>query len=483
MSPRAERAMLWAIVAVALAVRLFFLFGAPNVFSAEHEGYSKINLMFQWDQSPLPYPDTNFGPLHTLFLWIPWKLTGHAVWPARLLTLAMGMLLLWPLVRLVRRHAGPEAAGASLFAGAFLYPLSVASVVTLSEVPFVCCTLWAIDLLDDVVAHQRTAWAKLVGAALAAAAAAAFRFEGWPLLVVYVGWLAAHRRFRETLVFGAMVAVFPLMHMAECVRVTGNPFSFLGVSAEVSAIHASEVPLVDRIGLLPHALAATIGWPGLLLGLIGLVAAFTRRKLLLPAVSLVVLLILLEKKAIDATLDPRLLRYMSLSATLLVLFIALPLTTWARTWRRSTWLVALALVAAVVAGFSHANTVAAQRMLGPDRAAFRFVEKLRPELREDDRVLLGNEYHPIIVVESGLPWDRFRRPIYDAHGGIDREQLRRLFEEWKPTLFFYDRSESAFGEALGLPPGVSSTDIFGVAYARLWSHDRWSVFRRKDETP
>ena len=460
---------------------LAMLATTPNFLSAEHEAYSKINLMLQWEQSPLPYPDTNFGPLHTILLWLPHRLLGSTVLGGRLVTLLFGLGLLAPLFRLVHRHAGFAPAAGSLALAAWLYPLSVGSVVTLAEVPFVCCALLAIDLLDDLTRQPRASWGRLVGAAAAATAAAALRFEGWPLLALLAVFLLVARRWREAAAFAALTAIFPLVHMYVCWEVTGNPVSFLNVSADVSAVHAAQVPAIDRIWLLPQALGRTIGWPGLALAAIGAVLALVERKLLLPLVALALMLTLLEVKTIDASLDPTLLRYLSLIVALLALFVAVPVERLARRGGRQR-VVALVLalaIGATTAGFSHANAMHQRLVLEPDREAYRFVARVRSELSPSDRVLLGSEYHPLIVVESGLGWEHFRRPTYDPNGRIDPAEMAALFASWRPTLVFQDHAETGFATALGLTD-AAEVSLFGTLYRRVWREGRWSVFRREE---
>jgi Dolichyl-phosphate-mannose-protein mannosyltransferase len=477
MSTRLERALLAAVIVLALAIRVFYLVGTPNILSAEHEGYSKINLMLQWDQSPLPYPDANFGPAHTLFLWLPYKLTGNAVFPARLLTLLCGMLLLLPAWRLVRRRFGPPEALTTTALLALAFPLTIASVVTLSEIPFVFFTLVAIDLLDELVSDPKTRWGRLAGAAAAATAAAAFRFEGWPLLGVYAAWLLAHRRWREAAVFSAAVGLFPLAHMAECIRVTGNPLSFLGVSAEVSAVHAGDVPLGARVWLYPKALMATLGIPGYVLAVVALIARPARRQVMLPVLAFLTIAALIEFKAVQATFDPTLLRYMALSVALMALLAGGPMAI-VRHGRfpGPRWLIGGLAIGLLAGAMSHAHAVQELRLLAPDREAFAFVQKLRPEVGPNERILLGSEYHPLIVVEAGLAWEHFRRPTYNARGEVDPVELAALMENWGPTLVCFDRGEVAFGRALGLRDEPVQ-ELFGRTYRRVFTHGRWSVFR------
>lgn len=496
MSRRSETIWLTAIVALALGVRLYFLCTAPNLLSSEHEGYSKINLMLQWLRSPFPFPNPHYGPLHTLLLWLPYALTGEPVFGARLLTLLFGMLLLLPTYRLVRRHGGPTAALGSLFVLAWLYPLTVGSVVTLAEIPFVCFTLLAIDLLDDLTGTPHRRWGRLIGAGLAAAAASALRFEGWPLLAVYPVWLLAHRRWREALVLILILAPVPLAHTHECLRITSpevtgdpaavrDPFCFLRVSASASMIHAADRPLSERLLLLPTALGRTLGWAGLLAGLFGAVFAAAKRRLLLPLICLALLLALQGKKTVDATLDPTLLRYLALPATLLALFVAWPARPGANTTGRQAKamsLLAVGLVAAT-ALLTHLNTMREQRYLEPDQPVFEMVRRLKAEIGDNERLLTGNEYHPIVVVESGVPHERVTRPM-DLPVGQPPE-LAEAFRQHRFTLLILDRQDGEFIAALGLPENAAASEatIFGLPYRHLWSQDRWSVYRLIEDEP
>lgn len=490
MSRRREIVWLAAILALALGIRLYLLFTTPNIESSEHEGYSKINLMLQWLRSPFPFPNPHYGPLHAVLLRLPYALTGEPVFGARVLTLIFGMLLFWPAYRLVRRHGGPPAALSSLFVLVWLYPLTVDSVVTVAEAPFVFFTLLAIDLTDDLGATPQRRWGKLLGAGLAAAAASALRFEGWPLLAVYPLWLLGRRRWHEALVMLVILAPAPLAHMHECMRITSpevtgdpaavsDPLCFLRVSAEVSMIHAAERPLTERLMLLPLALGKTLGWAGLLAGLLGAGLAAARRKLLLPLFCLIVMIALQEKKTLEATLDPTLLRYLALPATLLALFVAWP--AWPspkKTGNRAKAMTALAIgLAAVAALFTELNTVREQRYLEPDRPVFAMVQRLKAEIGDNERLLTGDEYHPIVVVESGVPHEQVRRSV-DLPAD-DLAALAEAFRQQRFTLLLLDRQEPEFIAALGLPENAAAEEasIFGLGYRHLWSQDRWSVYR------
>ena len=74
MSRKAETILIAALLLFGLGIRLHFFIQSENLFSVEAEAYSKIQLMLQWDASPLPYPDLNFGPLHMILLWLPYLL-------------------------------------------------------------------------------------------------------------------------------------------------------------------------------------------------------------------------------------------------------------------------------------------------------------------------------------------------------------------------------------------------------------------------
>ncbi|NLH50313.1 MAG: hypothetical protein GX444_17165 [Myxococcales bacterium] len=479
MKRRAEIFALALILATALGVRLYFLTAGPNALSDEYEGFSKLHLMLQWADQPSHYPDVNFGPLHTVLLWLPYRLTGHVVFPGRLLTLLFGLLLFLPAYRLIGRHCGPVAALAGAWLLAWLYPLAAASVVTLAEVPFVFFTLLAIDLLDDFTADPAGKRPLLFGAALAATAAAACRFEGWPLLPLYAVYLGCGRRRREFWWFAAALAVFPLAHLVVSYRDHGDPLGFIKISAAVTAINAARVPLADRVWLLPKALTETIGWPGLVLGAAGASAALWRRKMILPLAALVVQFALLEKKSIDASLDPTLLRYTTLLGALLALFVGvLPAAgRWSTDRGRRLAVVAVFVLAGWAAWATQQNALRESHRLAQSFEVFELTARLRAELSPDDRVLLGDEYHPVIVVDSERSWRCFRRLVVTNEGHDVPPQISLAdVAAWAPTAILLDRTEAKFQNALriGDEPEIN---LGGRTYRRLWQIKRWSFFR------
>ena len=479
MKRRAEILALALILATALGVRLYFLLTGPNALSDEYEGYSKLHLMLQWADRPAHYPDANFGPLHTVLLWLPYRLTGSAVFPGRLLTLLFGMLLFLPAYRLIGRHCGTVAALAGAWLLAWLYPLAAASVVTLAEVPFVFFTLLAIDLLDAFTAEPAGQRSLLFGAALAAAAAAACRFEGWPLLPLYAVYLGGTRRRREVWWFAAALAVFPLAHMFVSYREHGDPLGFLKISAAVTAINAARVPLADRVWLLPDALKATIGLPGLALGAVGALAALWRRKMILPLAVLIVQFALLEKKGIDASLDPTLLRYTTLLGALLALFVGvLPASgRWSTDRNRRLAVAAVFVLTSWAAWATQQNAWRESQRLTQSFEVFELTARLRAELRPDDRVLLGDEYHPVIVVDSHRSWRCFRRLVADGAGREVPPQISLAdVAAWAPTAILLDRTETKFQNALGIGD-EPEINLGGRPYRRLWQIRRWSFFR------
>jgi hypothetical protein len=465
---------------MALGVRLYFFQASPNLFSAECEDYSKIHLMLQWAQSPLWYPDTNFGPLHTVLLWATYKLTGSLVTGNRLMTLFFGLLMFLPVYRITRRRLGEiEALGATMFF-AWMFPLTLASVSTLSEAPFVCFVLLGFDLIDEMELRVGTSWWRLLGAAVALNAASAMRFEVWALLPIIVIYIVIRRGWKEGLIFAVLLSGLPLLHMYESWKRAGHPLEFLAISAQMTALNTAAKPLAVRVIALPMALGKTIGWPGLVLGLAGLAWSLRGRRLLLPILCGLAMLAILEMKSINATIEFDLLRYTALVNALMGLFVAVPIVRLVR-WRTDhTWLIGLCtfIAVAVAAGFSQANGMREIRLLEPTREAFALLEKLKPELKPDDRILIGSEYHPLIVVNSGLRWSNFRRPAYSEGIQVDQSEIARTFTEWKPTLILADRTEPLFTEVLKLPmSGEGEVDLFGRRYRCEWSVVRWNVWR------
>lgn len=478
MSRRLEIGLLIAILVFAFGLRLFYFSQTPNLLSAENEGFSKIHLMLQWDQSPLPYPDTNFGPLHTILLWIPYKLTGQTVLPNRIMTLLFGMLMFWPLYRLVRRRFGPPEALASAALLAGLYPLSVASVVTLSEVPFVFFILLGLDLIDELTLRPTIRWSRLVGGALAINAACALRFEAWALLPIIGLYVLIRRGWKEGLIFNALLAMFPLVHMYFCWRIIGHPLSFLQVSAEVTAINTARKAPSFRAVMLLLSLGKTIGWPGLVLSVAGLVWSLRLRRLVLPALCALAMLAVLEYKSLQATIELDLLRYLALAVGLLALYVGVAAAALLRAVKLSAVpvLAATLILAAVSTGFSYAKASWEIRLLEPTQEVFEMLEKLKPELQPDDRILLGSEYHPVIVVESGLGYDHFRLPHYLDGVRVAPEEIQDIFRNWRPTVILADVNEPMFSQDLQLPDGGEKI-IEDNVYRFRWKVRRWQCWR------
>jgi hypothetical protein len=206
--------------------------------------------------------------------------------------------------------------------------------------------------------------------------------------------------------------------------------------------------------------------------------ALARRRAVLVVVCFWFAVAMIAKKSLDGTLDPRLLRYLALPATFVAMFVvvgvwsAIPEGRRARGWAMAVVL----LVAAMVAAFTNANWLRAQREFQPNWDVFEMLDRLRPLLRPTDRILLGNEYHPVIVVESGLDWAQFRRPTYNAAGQLDPTEIAQIVRDWTPTVLLVDRQEEGFVFGLGL------TDQTGLlvaerTYRLVLKYARWSVFR------
>lgn len=484
MNRRAYFLLLVLIAAMAIGVRVYFFRASPNLFSAECEDYSKIHLMLQWVQSPLWYPDTNFGPLHNVLSWATYSLTGSLVIGNRLMTLFFGLLLFVPVYRLTRRRLGEvEALGATAFY-AWLFPLSLASVTTIAEVPFVCFVLIGLDLLDDLEQRVSTSWVRLVGAAVAFNAACAMRFEAWallPVLALYVLW---RRGWKEAIVFGLLLMPFPLVHMFESWKRAGDPLRFLSISAQVTALNTARKPWLDRVFALPVAFGRTIGWVGLVLGAAGAVWAARGRHLLAPILCLLLLVGVSEYKSAGGTIEFDLLRYTTLMNALLALFVGVPVVRVVR-WRTDQprlGVLATFVVVGVAAGLSHANGLREVRLLEPTREAFHLLSRLRPELKPDDRILIGSEYHPLIVVSSGLRWSNFYRPAYTDGTQVNQEEIARTFIQWRPTIILADRTEPLFTDVLKLP-NEGEVDLYGRRYRIDWREARWNVWRLVETAP
>ncbi|MBZ0270890.1 glycosyltransferase family 39 protein [bacterium] len=499
------------LVTLGFAVRLAFLLLYENMFSWEAEDYSKINLVYDWIAADKPYPDPNFGPLHTWIIYVLAFPFGDKVLPVRVFSLACGVAALPVFWSIARREmkSGPALAALAFFC---VYPVHVrASATSLAEAPYALAFFGGLALWYSARAGERRAVAKLAGAAAAFTAAGMLRFEAWLFFPVLCLALIP-RGFARAALFGAMLALFPLWHMDVCWATRGDPFAFGATSAASFELYLPQMDISYRATAWPQAFWHALSPPLFVACAVGLGwAAAVRRGGMLLALFLVPYL-LLSYRTLNGQLDPALLRYSVVIAALLIPFAGgacadIP----ARLFSQRKHLgaaIAVALVASIASFEGYWAVVQAEENRLPDdiRQVARFLREARP----DDRIILDKRFHPYLVVESRRDPSTFRTLLYDP-GGIkeweeyravvprlfplaylspdaavtwgrdikryNSEEFARTMREFDPTLIVIDYESGGNLQAFRLGPTVTETVEYGRRFTRVLRTGDFAIFR------
>ncbi len=480
----ADRARPWgaaffALLAIAAAARLVALLHFPNIMSTEGEEYSKLQLFMQWIANDNLYPDTNFGPLHMLLFWPTAKLFGHAAMPNRVVTLLLALATFFPLHALVRRIAGDTAALAAMALAALSSLLIIIGVNTLAEGPCLFFLMCALALFARMIDRREVwRWRDAALFAACASAAGALRYEVWMYLPLWPIWLLVRRGFVRAAATGAMLAVFPIIHMAVTWKVSGHPLNFVLVSAATTSINAAVTPWDERALLWVQALARIEGWWLFGAAVLGVVYAFVTGRARFAAILYAYYFAVVEIQALRAAMAPELHRY----ATFLVALSFPPIAAMladaagrvirpARFAQVAAIVTALALAASSLFYFEHVE----QETHFFDES-FEIARRLRVAMSDGDRVFLGKESHPLIAVESGFDWHHFRVPQYRHGEAADPDSVARIFAEWRPTLVLATRHDPTF---LSSAPVrfCEDTELFGRVYSPVTAHGSWCLLR------
>ncbi len=291
-----------ALLLVALAVRLVFVWVAPNA-----TGDSKLRFYstLAWLKDPAHLPVAT-----SAYCWPPMHfwLLGAVLWfwkselLARVFTALLGALTIVPFWGIVRRAFDRRAAVASAIAFAFFGFHIAFSATTNSEAPsilFLACGVygWLRFLLGGN-------WKWCIAAALPLGAASLIRFEPWNfcllssvlLLDFSRGWssLWSNRQaWRRALLFGATSSAAAIAWMVFSAFKWGDPLELAHrtIRENFSVLPALRPSLLYRFAAIPGALVVSLSPILLALAALGMAWTFVRgswvaRKLGILAVSL-----------------------------------------------------------------------------------------------------------------------------------------------------------------------------------------------------
>ncbi|MCZ7583725.1 MAG: glycosyltransferase family 39 protein [Deltaproteobacteria bacterium] len=417
---RREKIFVAIVTAAGFGLRLYFLAAYENIFSWEAEDYSKINLVLTWMQNGMPYPDPNFGPLHTWLIYLLTRPFEDMVLPVRIFSLVTGAATL-PVFYLVARRLGAGAAATATMLFAF-FPVHVrAGATSLAEAPYTLAFFGGLALFFAHDAKRQASFAYLAGSAACLTAAAMLRFEAWlfyPLLCL----LALRRGVVRAVGYGALLAVFPAWHMFYCWKTTGNPLAFGQTSASSFLLYLPQMPLSYRASAWLVAFWHALSPPLFVLCWLGLVwAAFARKGGMLVALFLFPYAFL-SYRTLRGMIDPALLRCSVVLAGLLIPLAGGALWNAMRVLlrRERAAQIGTGVVTAAMAVFMTTWAVAQAEENRLPKDVKELARFLREETRPDDRIILDKRFHPYLVVESRHDPDAFASLLYE--GGADHRQ-------------------------------------------------------------
>jgi thiosulfate reductase cytochrome b subunit len=360
--------------------------------------------------------------------------------------------------------------------------LVAVGVITLAEGPclfFLVVALWAFARMVDP--SEPWDWRTTIVFAASISASMGLRYEIWMYLPMWPLVLWRRRGFARAAAVGAMIGAFPLLHMIVTWRITGNPINFVAVSAATTSLNAAVTPWDERAMLWFQALGKIEGWPLFAAGVVGVVYALVSGRGRLIAGMYVYYLAVVEAQALRAAMAPELHRYATFLVALSLPSIATLLWGLAKRVFPSH---ASARAVAIAAGlllsmsslfyFAHIRQEATYFL-----ESFEVADRLKTLLRDDDRVLMGKESHPLIVVESGKAWRNFRVLQYLHGEAADRETTERVFREWRPNYVLATRHDPSFPATVPVN-FCARSELFGAAFAPAFEYGPWCLLRRED---
>ena len=466
--------ILSGIIAFGFAVRLIFLLVFDNIYSHEAEAYSKINLVSVWLEAGRPYPDINFGPLHTWLIWLLTYFFDTPVLPVRLFSLLCGTVALLPYALLIKEVFDERIALASTIFLAVL-PVHVrGSATSLALAPYVLFMICGLYFYFKFKKDRRKKFIWLVWSALFLNLAGMLRFEAWlflpPLCVFLLGkaFLKAHflpllcdflsgKDFlkglfsslvstlfgKETLyavAFALMNLAFPLVHMYMSFSQTGHPMSFAKTSATSFLQYMPAMPMTYKLTgwfvSFGSSMTVVLG----VLSLLGLLYAIFAGKGFHFAALLIFNFSIFQYKTLTNTIDPSLTRYTATMALLLLPFAAMMIWAAANRWLKKTKAVIYGTIfILLIAGQGTVFAVLqANKEALPDdvkqTALF-----LKENLKSEDIVMLDSRFHPYFMVESHLENNQFVSLRFSAdRKNLDEKYLETLVAKTPPTYVILD---------------------------------------------
>ncbi len=156
--------------------------------------------------------------------------------------------------------------------------------IPMSESPFLACFTGLIYFLVRFHTNHRPIWAALAG--LMAMGGTMCRYDGWfllPFIALYFLIFGGHERWPALSLFTIIAAIGPLFWFGHNLYYNGNALEFYNGPYSAKAIqggkpYPGQHDWLTAIRFYADAAKLNTGWPLAILGLIGAVVSFARRK-------------------------------------------------------------------------------------------------------------------------------------------------------------------------------------------------------------
>ena len=156
--------------------------------------------------------------------------------------------------------------------------------IPMSEAPFLACFMGLVYALVRFHAHRTPHWAALAG--LMALGGTMCRYDGWillPFLAIYFVAFGGNERWPALTLFTMIAAIGPIYWFWHNAYYTGNALEFYNGPYSAKAIQAGKPypgqgDWLKAMQFYGDAARLNTGWPLAIIGLLGTVVAFIRRK-------------------------------------------------------------------------------------------------------------------------------------------------------------------------------------------------------------
>ncbi len=506
-----EKKFLLALLGITLlgfAARLVFLLVFDNAYSHEAEAYSKINLVSIWVEAGKPYPDINFGPLHTWLIWLLTYFFQDQVLPVRIFSLVCGALAIF-IYGLLVKQVFDEKIGLTAAALLLAMPVHLRGAATsLALAPFILFLVCGLLFYFKYKGDRRKKFLWLALSALFLNMAGMLRFEAWlflPLLCIFLLEKDFPKVFfknpiralfrKETLfavAFAIMNLAFPLVHMAMCYKEAGHPLAFSQTSATSFLQYMPDMPLTYKLtgwfvsfGISMSLIAAAICALGLLYGLFA-------QKGFHFALLLFFNLSIFQYRTLTNTIDPSLTRYTAGMSLMLIPFGAMLI--WAAVGRRRSQnavkkIIGLAVIFLLSAQMLFFSILQAGKEGIPEdvknTALF-----LRERPASKDFVMPDSRFHPYFMVESRLDSKQFISLRFSADRmTLDEKHLEELIEKPPPVFLILDYFLEGVDQvnsnldAFEIERGKKETTIRGLHFSLLENYGDFYIYAATPAKP